>query len=69
MCVFVCVMTLKTNNEILVSCELFRFQAVKLTWNWHVVLAKEVSVLQSMSDRWIEIGGCNGMDMNVEKLT
>ena len=31
-------------------------------------MAKEESVLQSMSDRWTEIGGWNGMDINVEKL-
>jgi hypothetical protein len=29
----VCLITLKTNKEILVSCEIFKFQAVKLTWN------------------------------------
>jgi hypothetical protein len=30
-------------------------------------LAKEESVLQDLSDILIEIGGCTGMDMNVEK--
>lgn len=34
-----------------------------------MVMAKEESVLQSMSDRWTEIEGCNGMDINVENPT
>ena len=29
--------------------------------------AKEETVLQGMIDKWIEIGRCYGMDMNVEK--
>jgi hypothetical protein len=32
-----------------------------------VLLAKEEKVLQDMIDRLIEIGGCYGMEMNVEK--
>ena len=32
-----------------------------------VLLAKEEKVLQDMIDKLIEIGGCCGMEMNVEK--
>jgi len=32
-----------------------------------VLLAKEENVLQKMIDKLIEIGGCYGMEMNVEK--
>jgi hypothetical protein len=32
-----------------------------------VLLAKEEEVLQKMIDKLIEIGGCYGMEMNVEK--
>ena len=32
-----------------------------------VLLAKEEKVLQDMIDKLIEIGGCYGMEMNVEK--
>jgi hypothetical protein len=32
-----------------------------------VLLAKEVKVLQDMIDKLIEIGGCYGMETNVEK--
>ena len=32
-----------------------------------VLLAKEEKVLQDMIDKLIEIGGCYGMKMNVEK--
>jgi hypothetical protein len=32
-----------------------------------VLLAKEEKVLQDMIDKLIEIGRCNGMDMNIEK--
>jgi hypothetical protein len=32
-----------------------------------VLLAREEKVLQGMVDRLIEIGGCYGMEMNVEK--
>ena len=32
-----------------------------------VLLAKEEKVLQDMIDKLIEIGGCSGMEMNVEK--
>ena len=32
-----------------------------------VLLAKEENVLQKMIDNLIEIGGCYGMEMNVEK--
>jgi hypothetical protein len=32
-----------------------------------VLLAKEEKVLQGMIDKLIEIGGCYGMKMNVEK--
>jgi hypothetical protein len=32
-----------------------------------MLLAKEEKVLQKMIDKLIEIGKCNGMDMNVEK--
>jgi retron-type reverse transcriptase len=32
-----------------------------------VLLAKEEKVLQDMIDKVIEIGGCYGMEMNVEK--
>jgi indole-3-glycerol phosphate synthase len=32
-----------------------------------VLLAKEEKVLQDMIDKLIEIGRCNGMEMNVEK--
>lgn len=33
----------------------------------HVLLVKEETVLQGMTDRVIEIGGCYGMEMNVEE--
>jgi hypothetical protein len=33
----------------------------------HVLLAKKEKVLQDMIDKLIEIGGCYGMEMNVEK--
>jgi hypothetical protein len=33
-----------------------------------VILAKEERVLQDMIDKLIEIGGCYGMEMNVEKI-
>ena len=32
-----------------------------------VLLAKEGKVLQEMIDKLIEIGGCYGLEMNVEK--
>jgi hypothetical protein len=32
-----------------------------------VLLAKEEKVLQKMTDKLTEIGGCYGMEMNVEK--
>jgi heptaprenylglyceryl phosphate synthase len=32
-----------------------------------LILAKEEKVLQDMTDKLIEIGGCYGMKMNVEK--
>jgi hypothetical protein len=32
-----------------------------------VLLAKEENVLQDIIDKPIEIGGCYGMEMNVEK--
>jgi hypothetical protein len=32
-----------------------------------VLLAKEEKVLEKMIDKLIEIGGCFGMEMNVEK--
>jgi len=32
-----------------------------------VLLAKEETVLQDITDKLIEIGGCYGMEMNVEK--
>jgi hypothetical protein len=32
-----------------------------------VLMAKEETVLQGMTDRLIEIGRCYGMEMNVEK--
>jgi hypothetical protein len=32
-----------------------------------VLLAKEEKVLRDMIDKIIEIGGCYGMEMNVEK--
>jgi len=32
-----------------------------------VLLVKEEKVLQDMSDKPIEIGGCYGMEINVEK--
>jgi len=32
-----------------------------------VLLAKEENVLQKMTDKLIAIGGCYGMEMNVEK--
>jgi hypothetical protein len=32
-----------------------------------VLLAKEENVLQKIIDKLIEIGGCYGMEMNVEK--
>ena len=32
-----------------------------------VLLAQEGNVLQEMTDKLIEIGGCYGMEMNVEK--
>jgi hypothetical protein len=34
-----------------------------------VLLAKEVTVQQSMIDRGVEVGRCCGMEKNVEKLT
>ena len=39
---------------------------VKYT-DYLVLLAKEEKVLQDMIDKLIEIGGCYGMEMNVEK--
>ena len=33
-----------------------------------VLLAKEETVLQKMIDKLIEIGGCYGMEINVEKI-
>jgi hypothetical protein len=32
-----------------------------------LLLAQEIKVLQDMIDKLIEIGGCYGMEMNVEK--
>ena len=40
-------------------------QTVKCAFNF-VLLAKEVKGLQDMTDRLIEIGGCYGMETNVE---
>ena len=34
---------------------------------FHFLLAKEENVLQKMTDKLIEIGGCYGMEMNAEK--